>query len=129
MNFIKMRVVHAVIYGLELMWVNRYPSSNQIHQVLDGRVRSDRREAVARSGHSAAFHGRPAPAHRSSAPEHSGARRCMIFSSKQCGKPRDPYSKRVAAWGDGEGSVRQRLLLHDPRRRRAAPPVLLWLQE
>jgi hypothetical protein len=33
---------------------------------LDGWVRLDRREAAARSGHLAAFHGHPARAHRSS---------------------------------------------------------------
>jgi hypothetical protein len=128
-NFIKMRAIHAVIYGLDLIWANHYPWSNRIRQVLDGQERSNQREAAAQSGPSATFHGRPARAHQSSTPEHSGAWRCMISSPNWCGKPGDPYPKQVVAWGDDEGSARQQLLLHDPRWRRAAPPVHLWLQE
>jgi hypothetical protein len=128
-NFIIMWAVHAVIYGLDLIRANHYPWSNHICRVLDGRVRSDQREAAARSGHSAAFHGCPARAHWSSAPKRFEARRCVISSSKRCSKPGDPYPKRVAAWGDGKGGARQWLLLHNPWRRRVAPPVHLWLQE
>jgi hypothetical protein len=101
-----MWVVQVVIYGLDLIQVNRYPWSNHIRRVFDGWVRSDRREAAALSGNSAAFHSRLARAHWSSTPEHSGAWRCVISSSKRCGKLGEPYPKRVAAWGDGEGGAR-----------------------